>query len=351
VSNRCRAVTHGFHALTRKGLALSLLGLLWTQTAVSQSPVVSAHPIFVLQDHEGPATFEEVRAATIAQDGSIIVAERHSGHLSIFDRTGRLRLFVGNGPWVDVTGLWVLPTGKIGIYDWNSFAFHYTSLRSGVVEDTRRLERPLDAPRGIPAFFGGAFADGSVVVGWVVGSALSYADRAADQIILARFDQHGTFLNYLGTGEGFHRMLGSPVYHSPFPYADAHESTLFYTNGLKGEITLWRADGLVLDPIRWEAETGNSANDEPTLSKMFVDTQRRVWAKVYDPKTDPIVPSQRRLIRGGEWWLLEEGHAPLLIEMPGEVAPYEIRGGLLVGVRVGESDLEEVVIHRIDVRR
>lgn len=274
------------------------------------------------------------------------------------------------------SGLWVEPPDTIRV--WDSRNPRVTTWRAdGSLVGTRRVYPDAPgAPGGRLTVAAGQFSDGDLALGYYLGGPPRGDRITPDRVILARFGHDGRLEKILGEGEGIHRSGGHPVAFSPYAYTTVHRDTVYFTSGEGSRVVVRDGRGDVCRTLRlppspvgaseaWPAlaETlrhrGQEATlrylralprpeETPGLAGMFLDASGRVWAKAYDPAEDPIQVAPRPWAPGGLWWVVSRRGEPLAkIEMPGDVAPLDVRRDRLLGLRRGPLGEEKIVVHRI----
>lgn len=93
-------------------------------------------------------------------------------------------------------------------------------------------------------------------------------------------------------------------------------------------------------------------SDLPRLSHMLADDLGRIWVKQYDPAEDAHWLGGWAGPEGGDWWVvdLRSGRA-VSVRMPERVFPLAIARDRLLGRHTDEWGVQRVVIHRIITAR
>jgi hypothetical protein len=368
-------------------LSLGLLLSSWSIPLASQPTTtwsVSPEPDveFGVVDGDPDYTFGKVRAARFLPDGRIVVADEDRPSIRVYGVDGEFRAEMGGegegpGEFESIFGMWVRGPDTIRVWD-NRTLRVTTFLGDGSLVGTREV-RPdaRSAPHGVLDVPAGEFSDGDVALAWTVGNLSGSGGYHADRIVFGRFGPKGELKHLLGEGRGLLRSR-SPVLFTPYPYATVHQDSVYFTDGVGGRIiVLGPAGGGVARTLKLPA-SGTDASEAwsaletelrddgeeatlrmlrsrpraertPALGGLLVDDRGFVWAKIYDPTSDPIYLDARPWGGGGTWWVATpEGEPVARVPMPDRVAPLDIEGDRLLGLRRGPLDAAQIVVHTLD---
>ena len=314
--------------------------------------------------------FSHIEAVRFLPSGGVVVADRSSGTLRVFDPTGRFErqmggLGKGPGEFSWLGEMFVLPPDTIVAYDPDLFRLT-RYLASGDLLSTLTFH----VPDGYPDLYLGGYPDGSYGVAWIKQVPFDRDRLSADLMRIARLGPDGSSADVLGEQSGM-RRLGSPLPFSPSFMAVMVGDTIFHSDGVGGLVI---ATGSAGDNLRSFAVAGDgvpvgealrqleSAVDSasalrlgelsskvvldtvPTLSDMLVDGEGRLWLKRYAPATDSHWVL--RLRTGGEWLVVQTDGTPVArVRMPAGFRLMEVRGGRLAGVMHDDVGVERVQVY------
>ena len=330
-----------------------------------------------VQDGEAPYLFDRISAVRVLENGGVVVADRGSATIRIFDATGGHRLTMGgpgSGPgefrWLrDIS---ILPPDTILAYDGSLFRLTWF-LTDGTLVATRTL-RPAD---GSPELYLGTYSNGDVAAAWIAPAPREPGRAVPDLMRVGRFGADGALISVLGTLEGMRRMGPGPVPFSPFLHAALLRDSVFFTDGREPALMVLGADGATARSIAvplsrpdressWDtlratlAAQGSRRLDDfpeaaalepvPSIAEVLFDAEGRFWLKQYDPATDSYLARGGPLAHGGRWSVVSpEGQVIAEIDFPRQFAPVHVGARHVAGVYRSELGVEEVWV--FDFRR
>lgn len=374
--------------ILRPILFTSLLLVVLTVPVGGQSVsdwTVSSTPIVEIGRVEGPSEylFGSIGTARLLPNQRIVVSDREALSVRVFGPDGELQASMGRagegpGEFESMFGLWVVPPDTIEVWDPQAARITRFSADGSLIATQRVYPHPPEAPDGILDLPAGRLPGGEVALAWTVGrTSTTSRMRQADQTVLGRFGADGRLIRILGTVSGMVRSQGSPIVFTPFPYADRYRDTVYVTNGVNGDVFVFDPAGGLERSFTLPAESiGGSeawdmlentlsasgdtatlnlvrsrvrAEQTPALGGMFIDHQGLLWAKVYDPATDPIYTDASPWGGGGEWLVSRrDGQVMARVQLPTNVAPLDVRGDRMLGLSRDALGVERLVIHRLE---
>lgn len=336
---------------------------------IDPTPVVSIGEV----TGDSSYIFAGIAAARLLPDGQVLVADRSSGTLRLYDGSGRFEREMGrrgNGPgeFQYIADAFLAPPDTILAYD--AMSYRLTKfLMDGRLAQTVTFH----ASDGMPGIYLGTFSDGLYAVAWISQGPRDLAGISADVMRVGRFRADGTMVGVLATDLGM-RRLGSSRGVAPLPFSPSFSAvmlgdTIFHTDGLAGRVD---ATGEMGDSIRTFHVTGKvwtlqaavrrleTALDSahlrrldqlegtpgldtiPTISDVLPGEGGRLWFKTYDPATDNFLVRMRT---GGEWVVVETSGTPVArVAVPADVRLMEIRGSRVAGVATDTLGVERVQV-------
>lgn len=318
--------------------------------------------------------FAGIAAVRLAPDGQILVADRSSGTLRLYDDSGRFEREMGRrgdgpGEFQYIADAFLAPPDTILAYDGMSYR-----LTKFLMDGRLAHTVTFHAPDGMPAIYLGTFADGLYAVAWISQGPRDLAGISADVMRVGRFRADGTMAGVVATDVGM-RRLGSPRGVSPLPFSPSFSAvllgdTVFHTDGLAGRVDAtgetgdsvrtfhvtgkaWTLQAAIrrlktaldsADLRRLDQLAGTAGLDTiPTISDMLREEGDRLWLKTYDPAADSYMVYRKRT--GGEWLVVETSGAPVArVQVPADVRLMEIRGNRVAGIATDTLGVERVQV-------
>ena len=317
-------------------------------------------------------------------DGSIAIASRRNGTISIFDGDGQfIRRFGGQGEgpgeFEYLASAWTTPDGRIGVYDADLRRVTRFEL-DGTIAGTLTL-RPTSGRLDAPA---GAFPDGTMAVTRIDVDAMDLGPvPAADPMVVMHFDTVGretTELTRIGGLLRWQNDLASGVY--PFSTrlmrtvagdwlvlgngGQPRFELILATNGERRTVE-WDVESPPLDASHWsDLEAALLASSEtidrmrveermaavprdlpmPVYGALLADAPGNVWVKDYDPARDNLWTGGRPWGEGGLWRVFDiQGRQLASVPMPHDLVPLEIGVDYVLGLRRDELGVQYVRLH------
>lgn len=332
---------------------------------VDPTPVLSVGEL----EGEDPYLLSGVAGAALLDDGGIVVGDRASGTLRVFDARGRfIREMggVGEGPGeFGYLSFLALNGDTLTVYDSSLTRLTRFTLDGRLVSTTPF--QGLSAPDQYVA----RLDHGGHVGLWLTPVPIQGGSLQVDEANLGRFTPDGELVSTLMTLPGM-RRLGSPLPLSPHVLAGILGDTLFVTDGVGSALRAVTLDGdssFVVEttvpapdaaealarlrdalPEGWaerlaEVEDRPEMDTVPTFSDLLV-RDGRLWLKRYDAASDSHWLGRRRT--GGEWvGVASDGTAEALLRVPDDLRLLDVRGDRIVGVARDSLDVERVQVHRV----
>lgn len=341
-----------------------------SQWTIDPTPIVSIGNV----GGDPSYIFAGVDAVRLMADGQVLVVDRSSGTLRLYDRAGRFEHQMGRrgrgpGEFEYLTDAWLAGPDTIVAYDAQS-ARLTEFLTDGSLVGTVTFH----APDGRPEIYLGSFGDGFHAVAWISQGPRDWSKISADVMEVGRFGPHGARAGTVAGGLGM-RRLRSPLPFSPSFMAVMLGDTIFQTDGLDGRVEATDETGKAVRAFAvggrtWQLQTAfqrlraaldsagaarlsqldgtNGIDTIPTVSDMLKGDGGRLWFKTYDPATDSHWVSRKRT--GGEWIVVESDGTPVArVGIPGDVRLMDIRGDRVAGVATDDLGVERVrvfALHR-----
>lgn len=330
--------------------------------------------------------FESIQSARILPDGRIAVADAGPPAVRVYGPDGRIRTEMGGegegpGQLLDIKGIWLTPDGKIGVWDPGNRRLT-TFTPEGELEATAPVTPGEDMAAGNLEVFFGVFPNGDVLLASLtLGGRPEGQQVRADPWTLGRFGPDGALVRTMGRVRGMRRWGLHPVPTTPVPAVAVLGDTIYVADGYEAAIEARDGAGdsvraIALPTVErstddaWaelEAELrsrGDTAELErlgsgqvptgdpfPRVAGLLTDDRGRLWVKVFDPASDALPLKRKNALwtaPGGEWRVLRpDGEVVATVRMPEDVTPVQIQGDRLLGVALGEMDVERVVVHEI----
>jgi hypothetical protein len=331
---------------------------------------IDATPVVSIGEVTGDSSyiFADIAAVRLLPDGQILVADRSSGTLRLYDGAGHFEHEMGRpgkgpGEFVYLGNAFLAPPDTILAYDAGSYRLTKFLMDGGLANTVT-----FHAPDGMPEIYLGTFGDGLYALAWISQGPRDWSRISADVMRVGRFRADGTMVGAVATDLGM-RRLRSPLPFSPSFSAVMLGDTIFHTDGLAGRV---EATGETGDSIRTFHVTGKvwtlqaairrleTALDSahlkrldqlegtagldtiPTISDVLPGEGDRLWLKTYDPATDNFLVRMRT---GGEWLVVETSGTPVArVAVPADVRLMEIRGSRVAGVATDTLGVEHVQV-------
>lgn len=336
---------------------------------------IDATPVVSIGEVAGDSSyiFAGIAAVRLLPDGQILVADRSSGTLRLYDGAGHFEHEMGRpgkgpGEFVYLSNAFLAPPDTILAYDAGSYRLTKFLMDGGLANTVT-----FHAPDGMPEIYLGTFGDGLYALAWISQGPRDLAGISADVMRVGRFRADGTMVGVVATDLGM-RRLGSPRRVAPVPFSPSFSAvmlgdTIFHTDGLAGRVEatgetgdsirtfhvtgkVWTLQGAVqrletvLDSAnlrRLDQLQGTAGLDTiPTISDMLRGEGDRLWLKTYDPATDNFLV---RVRTGGEWVVVETSGTPVArVAVPANVRLMEIRGNRVAGIATDTLGVERVQV-------
>ncbi|MEX0601238.1 MAG: 6-bladed beta-propeller [Rhodothermales bacterium] len=324
--------------------------------------------------------FTSIRGASLLPAGRIVVADRGTSSVRIFDASGNFEVSMGRdgegpGEFQGIGGLSVHLPDTIRVWDFATIRITNFLFDGSLVGTQRFDSHQPGGPGGLLDGLAGFFSDGDVALSWTIAPRVSDGEVLPDETIFGRFSSEGSLKHLLGKGQGLHRVSRSPDPFSPYPHAVVYRDSVYFMNGVDGRVAIFGSSGegvartvevtapQVESSLAWAAlrhkilETGRESllermpaprlSHTPALAGMLVDDRGLIWVKEYDPTSDSVYfgppPGP-----GGTWLVVTpEGESVATVAMPDGIIPVQVVGDLLLAVSRDELDVERIVIHTI----
>lgn len=358
---------------------------------------VDTAAVVVIGEIEGPPEllFGGVASAHLTSGGEIVVADRQSHSIRIFDLGGRLvrqfgRSGRGPGEFEQLSGMW-LSSDTVHVFDHRLARISRFALSGNYLGDVQ-LE-------GRGGYYVGAFADGSVVLslgGVFVDSHQPNVVPTESALVL--YGSDGRYLGelprvpdqwwYIATSGGGSGGLPPGVTGVPTGLGGAHAlspnsspvirgDTMYLLDQLEPAVYVLAKNGETVRtiPLPHAAISEDQARtmvrealeeigDErasriqfmprleriPQVFGLLVDRDGLIWTRRYDPRRDHsrTYGFSRRRAQGGEWWVVDRGGSiRAIIAIPEDFAPMEVTDSLLLGIAVDANEVERIVAYRL----
>ena len=320
--------------------------------------------------------FQRIASVRLTTDGRVAVADLGSASIRIFDGSGEFlveegREGKGPGEYQYISSLRIGSDGTMEVYD--SRLYRLTRLApDGSLLDTQDFL----GEGGNPEIFLGQADTGDFVLGWIEFGTRNPEVVTPDLMKIGRFGVDGRLHEVLVTTAGFRRFGGSPVPFTPSLHAFLTGDSVYFTDGLAGELTGINVQGDSLPSVgidftsvapseAWRileeehAQRGTLETLErfadlskeepiPEVSRIVVDDVGRFWMKRYAPATDSHTLGGWAGAPGGDWSIVdvERGHVADVSLPPGFIL-MDVRGDRVVGVVRDDLGVERVAVHRI----
>lgn len=330
--------------------------------------------------------FESIQSARFLPDGRIAVADAGPPAVRVYGTDGRFRVEMGGegegpGQLLDIKGMWLTPEGDIGVWDPGNLRLT-TFTAEGELEETVPVTPGEAMAAGNLEVFFGTLGNGDVLL-----ASLAFGGRPGGQQVrpdpwtLGRFGPDGQLVGTMGRVRGMRRRGGHPVPTTPVPAVAVLGDTIYVADGYPAAIEV--RDG-ASDSVRtiglptverptedaWAAlETelrsrGDTAALErlasgqvptgdpfPQVAGLLADDRGRLWVKVFEPTADALPVKRKNALwtaPGGEWRVLgRDGEVVATVSMPDDLTPVQIRDDQILGVALGEMNVERIVVHEI----
>lgn len=332
--------------------------------AIGPDPVISIGEV----EGEAPYLFSGVASVRLLPDGRLIVADRGSHTLRIYDADGRFeRQFgrEGDGPgeFRYLSGMRIAGPDTVIVFDSDLYRLS-RFLVSGELLSTVTFR--VDG--WAPDIYLGQLEGGTDAFASMKRVFINPNVTVSDSFRIGRFEA-GRLHVVLGVVPGMRRR-GSPLPFSPHFVAGMVGDTIFYSDGLGSLILAMGPDGRIVRSIRlpleaWspeeayarlqphldsmrlrrvkEARELHPAEEIPTISEILAGAGPELWVKRYDPATDSHAIF--RPLTGGEWLVIDTGGRVMArVAVPEGVRLMDISRGQVAGVMRDEFDVERVIV-------
>ena len=308
--------------------------------------------------------------AKIQNDGSIVVADRQSRLIRVYDSLGvHLRTFggAGDGPG-EFNGLGALWTdgSRIGGFDTRIARFTLFSANGQVLSTTS-----IPQTEGRFNAWAGRYPNDDHVVGRLTNT-LTPPPRP-DSMEFARFGEVGN-ATVVGTGLGFQREEVGLHPLSPNWMAGLRADSLWVTDGTARGINIYAPDGSLARtlsfPVPQQTEVEMRAlltaeleargdqeeaaelaaapplAEVPVVSRIMIDDTGHWWLRHFDPAISASALNGFFWWQGGTWTVMDAaGTAVATIDMPDHFMPLSVQGDRIVGFWRDDLRVERVEVY------
>lgn len=314
--------------------------------------------------------FSDVAGAQLLPGGALVVADRSSGTLRIFDDEGRVVRSIGGrgeGPGEFVYLNHVSVQGDtLSAYDSRAYRLTRFTMDGELVSTTT-----MEVGASSPEVYLGRVSDGEHIGLWLTPVRINPNELAVDEANVGIYDANGEFLEKV-TAFPAMRRLGSPLPFSPHPLAAVIGDTLYVTDGLTPDL---RAHALGSDssftiPTEFEAVQPERSLEQlrdqldsamvtrlkdvrdrpemdsiPTFSDLLT-LGDDLLLKLYDPSTDSHW--LRRGRGGGKWVVIStDGNAVARIPLPPGLRLLDVGRDRIVGLTRDSLGVERIQVHQL----
>jgi len=332
--------------------------------------------------------FQSIVAVRFMRDGRILVADDGFLNVRIFGSNGRLLATLGGpgrgpGEFQDIDGLWVTSSGRIAVWDGeNRRVSRFDS--DGEFASTTRVDNAV-SEGNLEVFFGRFENDDLLLASLSLGPRTP--SPTADPWALLRISSEGKLVRKLGSVRGMRRIDGYPIPFSPMPLVAVLSDSVVALDGYDPEVAwkgsdgrstrsmwlevpdpqagreAWETLGIRLDEaaahsdfkrrhqLQLQAGRIPSSGRIPSVAALLPDGPGLLWAKLYDPATDPIWLREwvLRPGAGGTWRILSSptGRVVAQVVVPESMVLHEVGATSVVGVSVDELGVQSVVVHAL----
>lgn len=317
-----------------------------------------------------------VVAARLLPDGGLVVADRGSHEIRLFEADGSLRRRWGRGgegpgDFLSIAEMHLLPPDTLLVYDSKLHRITTFDAHGALLGDVISLT----ADDGWVEIYMGRTSGGAHIGAWIRQFGRDRSRITPDIMGLRRYGPTAGEVSDLGDEMGMRRTTSPSPLSTHFLGAVLGDS-VYHTDGLTGEVRITDANGnragsfrLYWDPPpfdqAWEAveSAADSLNlgfirqlkgatgldSVPILSHILATDDGHLWIKRYDPSTDSHYLGRRR--SGGEWAVVKRnGTQVSTVQVPEGFHPLDIRGDRVVGLRRTAFDVEIVEVRRLNRR-
>ncbi len=348
---------------------------------------VSTDPLVTIGETSGAPEllFERIAYARLLESGRIVVADAGSPTVRVYGPDGAFHGAIGRGgegpgELQSIRGVWT-SGDTVGVFD-SRLRRLVTYVADGTAISTASVTVPGDAPAGLLDYLAGRFGDGSVALAWTVAERSDQLRVTPDRTVFGLFGPDGRFARIIGEGGGLERYDRTVLPFSGFPRVAAFGDSLYFTDGRSAAVTVWGAvgagprveggarvielgapavsvrDGLAalrdelgpeaVDAVGTRLDDVPRPDSIPRIGGMLIDDRGSIWAKIYDPGSDPLWLGGGHRPRGGEWWVFDRGgRLTATVVLPDRLAPLDVRGDRLLGVTADDLDVERVAVHAV----
>jgi hypothetical protein len=340
---------------------------------------VGVRPYIEIGEYDGDPNylFQRIVAVSLLPDGGVVVADRGSATVRVFDADGVFRaefggLGEGPGEFSYINAMSLRQPDTVVVYDSGQYRLS-VFLVDGTLESTVTVR----ADTGFPEAFLGRFSNGDLGLGWIVQDNMRDAGSITPDIMdFGRFSSSGNFIERIGRGTGMLRFGRGPLPLSPFLHAFLHRDSVFVTDGMTGMAVLdeggatARTFGPTYAPMAVDAaydalmtklETVDRPDfllrimseqprpdSIPRFAEVLLDDQGRFWMKEYVPDSDSQVLGGFQSATGGHWWIVDPDDGVVAtIDLPDNLILRDIRSDMIAGVTRDEFGVERVVAYTI----
>jgi hypothetical protein len=336
------------------------------------SPTLDARPFLLIGELDGPEErqFQFISDALILPGGEIVVADRQASDVRVFDQRGRfICRFGGQGSGPSefryIDGIAALGDTLV-VVDPMLGKVAYFNVKGRLLQ-TRMQERP-------GASLVGVGKSSAVWWSWMAGRRPGpIAGVIADSVEFG-----------ISSGESFKKVAGTTTRwrfgRSPYPFSPVavpvlYRDSLLVPNSANGTLSVIGVSGRISRVITVPVPETDATNAWrilerevqrredlrgrdlrklpkvtalPRIGAVLVDTEDRIWVKVYDPAEDAHWLGGWAGGEGGEWLvLLANGQRLATINLPAKTTPLYIGRDVLVARHRDEWDVQRVALHRI----